>query len=161
MPARARTPIPYPSRTFSRFLIADDRSARQHGSMTINRTIRMACTALSAAVLTTGGMLHANRLVPEWQGFSKRPLGATAGCAMRVLDRYGHVVRERGAKPEAGSIRLILYPMKNSGRSAPLLTAYFDGDATFTSAFMDAADRHTAGKVWQGFRQQCRLSEGR
>ncbi len=31
---------------------------------------------------------------------------------MRVLNRYGHVVRERGAKPEAGSIRLILYPMK-------------------------------------------------
>jgi hypothetical protein len=106
-------------------------------------------------------MLHANRLVPEWQGFSKRPLGATAGCAMHVLNRYGHVVREEGAKPEAGSIRLILYPVKGSGRSAPLLTAYFDGDATFTSAFMDAADRQIAGKVWQGFWQQCGLSEGR
>lgn len=34
--------------------------------MTINSTIRMACTALLAAVLTTGGMLRANRPVPEW-----------------------------------------------------------------------------------------------
>lgn len=123
-----------------------------------NRTIRMASIVLSAAVLTTGGMLHANRPVPEWQGFSKRSLDATARCAMRVLSRYGRVVSDRGAKPEAGSIRLMLHSLKHSGRSAPLLTAYFDGDATFSSAFMDAVDRRTASKVWQGFQQQCGLS---
>ena len=104
--------------------------------------------------------LSANRLVPEWQGFSHRPLGNTTTCAARVLRQFGHVVRETGRRPESGLIRLRLRAASNTKRSPPILTAYLDGDAGFSSVFIEASNRHIANSAWREFKRQCGLPEG-
>jgi hypothetical protein len=117
--------------------------------------------ALSAFALVIVLVLSANRLVPEWQGFSHRPLGSTTTCASRVLRQFGHVVRETGRKPESGLIRLKLRAASDTKRSPPILTAYLDDDAGFSSVFIDANDRRVANAAWRGFKIQCGLPEDR
>lgn len=119
--------------------------------------VRFVCliTFATASVALLGG----NRPVPKWQGFANRPLAATTECAGQVLGRFGRVIREDGEEPEAGSVRLILRTPTGRKSSRSLLTAYFDGDAGFTSAFMDATDYHIAEQFWRAL-QGVRAARG-
>ncbi len=114
-------------------------------------------SAFSLMILLT---LSANRQVPEWQGFSRRPLDKTTTCADRVLRQFGHVVRDTRRKPESGLIRLKLLAASNTTRSPPILTAYFDGDDGFSSVFIEARDRRVANAAWRGFKRECGLPDG-
>lgn len=113
---------------------------------------------LSVLAALIAGALSANRTVPEWQGWSRRPLGDTTKCAVGVLGQFGRVAREIGRKPEAGLIRLNLYNSTAPDRSPPILTAYFDGDGGFSSVFMDASDHRKAAAIWSGLRRHCGFS---
>ncbi|KQN04879.1 hypothetical protein ASE85_07795 [Sphingobium sp. Leaf26] len=114
----------------------------------------------SAVTLIIMLLLNANRPVPEWQGFSNRPIGFTTRCAARVLSQFGDVVSETGRNPEGGLIRLMLRAAPDTKRSPPVLMAYFDGDANFSSVFMEASNRRVANAVWRGFKRQCGLPHG-
>lgn len=118
---------------------------------------RLLCiiTIVTASAVMLGG----NRPVPKWQGFSHRPLDSTVNCARHVLQQFGRVSREDGERPEAGSVRLFLHAPKGGKATRPVLTTYFDGDAAFTSAFMDANDPRIADRFWHKLQDECRILE--
>ena len=109
---------------------------------------RILVFAILALTLTT-----ANRSVPRWQAYGNRPLKSVVRCASTVFARLGSVRQKWGAEPEAGAVRVFLTPRQ--AKHGPVVTAYFEGDARFTSIWMDATDASLARTAWRRIRSNC------
>jgi len=101
-------------------------------------------------------ILAANRPVPKWQGLREGTTGAAVRCLSSGLARFGAVQVERGAKPEAGSVRVRLrggagYQLRTRA------TIFVEKGPGFGAVWMDAETDRLGDAIWKEMRRRCRV----
>lgn len=128
-----------------------DATAALHAAKMSGRSF----TSLIAVVLVLP-LLCGNRSVPKWQASRNAPLASTERCVGADLARFGQVKVERGARPEAGMVRLLLLRGK-AGKLTTAATIYMNGVEGFSALWMDATSKRLGNTIWRHVKRNCRL----